>query len=226
VTTTTGSSTSSSSTTQPSPASAVVVTRGSTSKRAVALTFDAGSDCGNTARILDILATNAVTATFALTGKWVTLCPALAARIGAAGLPVMNHSFDHPSFTGRSTKSEHLTSAQMIDQVTRAEAAIKASTGRSTLPWFRPPYGDVDSSVNQAVAVAGYRYTAMWTVDSLGWKGTPPAEVVSNVLAKIGNGAIVVMHVGSGSTDVLALQAVIDAIRARGLTFATIGQVL
>jgi peptidoglycan/xylan/chitin deacetylase (PgdA/CDA1 family) len=45
-------------------------------------------------------------------------------------------------------------------------------------------------------------------------------------MAKVGNGAIVLMHVGSGSTDAAALQNVIDAIRARGLSFATVAEVL
>ena len=205
---------------------AVVLRNGDPARRVVALTFDGGSDCGNTGAILDTLASNAITATFALTGRWVEHCPADAARIGAMRHMVMNHSFDHLSFTGRSTRSRHLTTAEMLDQVTRATEAIRAATGRDPRPWFRPPFGDTDASVDSTIAQVGYRYDVLWTADSLGWLGSPPGRVVANVVSKMGNGGIVMMHLGRDSTDHLALQGVIDAARARGFTFVTLAGLL
>jgi peptidoglycan/xylan/chitin deacetylase (PgdA/CDA1 family) len=192
----------------------------------VALTFDAGSDCGHAGAILDVLKANGITATFGLTGRWVELCPLEAARMGAEGHAVMNHSYSHPSFTGLSTGEGHLSEAQMLDQLDRGEAAIAEATGRSPLPLFRPPYGDYDTAVNAAVGSAGYRYNVLWTIDSGGWKGLDPAVVVSRVLTKLSNGAIVAMHVGSTSTDIGALQDVIDGIRAAGYAFGTVAQIL
>jgi peptidoglycan/xylan/chitin deacetylase (PgdA/CDA1 family) len=218
--------TAASSTTTPASGQAVVVTRGNSARPVIALTFDAGSDCGNTGAILNTLATNDITATFALTGTWVERCPADAADVGGGGHLVMNHSYSHPSFTGFSTGTAHLTTEEVIDQVKRAETAILNATGHAPLPWFRPPYGDQDAAVNAALARAGYRYDVLWTVDSLGWKSVKPEQVVTNVLSKTGNGAIILMHVGAASTDHLALQAVIDAVRARGLSFGTVDDVL
>jgi peptidoglycan-N-acetylglucosamine deacetylase len=192
----------------------------------VALTFDAGSDCGNTTAILDTLAANHITGTFGLTGQWVEQCAAQAQRIGRDGHAVMNHSYSHPSFTGISTDAPPVPDADIADQLARAEAAIVSATGRNPQPFFRPPYGDRDARVDAAVGRAGYRYAVLWTVDSKGWKGVPPEQVVSNVLAEVGNGAIVLMHVGTGSTDADALQRVIDGIRGRGLGFAALAQVL
>jgi peptidoglycan-N-acetylglucosamine deacetylase len=228
-TTTAASSTAtpaSSTTTPAASGQAVVVTRGNSARPVIALTFDAGSDCGNTGAILNTLATNDITATFALTGAWVERCPADAAGIGRGGHLVMNHSYSHPSFTGLSTRTAHLTTEEIIDQVNRAEAAILTATGHTPRPWFRPPYGDQDAAANAALARAGYRYDVLWTVDSLGWKSVMSEQVVTNVLSKTGNGAIVLMHVGAASTDHLALQAVIDAVRARGLSFGTVDDVL
>ena len=205
---------------------AVVVRNGDAARPVVALTFDGGSDCGNTDAVLDTLAANAITATFSLTGRWVEHCPIAAARIGSMRHMVMNHSFDHLSFTGASTRSRHLTAAEMLDQVTRATEAIRAATGRDPRPWFRPPFGDTDASVDMTIALAGYRYNVLWTADSLGWMGSRPGQVVANVVSKLGNGAIVMMHLGSDSTDHLALQAVIDAARARGLAFVTVAGLL
>src|SRR4029079_10511350 len=84
---------------------------GDTSEQAVSLTFDAGSDAGNTSTILDVLGSYGIRATFALTGEWVEQNPELATRIVVEGHVVMNHSYDHPSFTGVSSDDVVLTTA-------------------------------------------------------------------------------------------------------------------
>jgi peptidoglycan/xylan/chitin deacetylase (PgdA/CDA1 family) len=192
----------------------------------VALTFDAGSDAGWTTEILDVLAANHLRASFGVTGRFAEANPALVRRMVAEGHVVMNHSYDHPSFTGRSTNEAPLTTAQRLDQLRRADDAIAAASGARTAPWFRPPYGDEDASVRADVASAGYRYEIMWTVDSLGWRGAGVDEITSRCLDGAGNGVIYLFHVGAASADHAALQAVIDGLRARGLGFATVAELL
>jgi peptidoglycan/xylan/chitin deacetylase (PgdA/CDA1 family) len=187
----------------------------------VALTFDAGSDAGSASAILDVLATNGVPATFGLTGRWADANPALVRRIVADGHQVVNHSYDHPSFTGYSTGASPLPRTERLDQLARADAAIRAAGGASTAPWFRPPYGDDDATVRADVGSVGYRYELMWTVDSLGWKGLPAADVLRRCLDGAEPGAIYLMHVGIASTDHAALQDLIDGLRVRGYGFAT-----
>jgi peptidoglycan/xylan/chitin deacetylase (PgdA/CDA1 family) len=202
------------------------VWRGDESDHRVALTFDAGSDCGNVTTILDILADSGITASFGLTGRWVELCPTEAERIGQAGHQLLNHSYDHPSFTGRSTGEGRLSSDQIVDQVRRAEAAIVAATGRGSLPWFRAPYGDRDEAVHEALGRAGAGYDVLWTVDSRGWQGIPAEEVLRIVRDGAGNGAIILMHVGTASTDHLALRAIIEHLRAEGFGFTTVADLV
>jgi peptidoglycan/xylan/chitin deacetylase (PgdA/CDA1 family) len=192
----------------------------------VALTFDAGSDAGWTSEILDVLAANHLRASFGVTGRFAAANPALVRRIVADGHVVMNHSDDHPSFTGRSTNEAPLTTAQRLDQLRRADDAIAAASGARTAPWFRPPYGDEDASVRADVGSAGYRYEIMWTVDSLGWRGAGVDEITSRCLDGAGNGVIYLFHVGAASADHAALQSVIDGLRARGLGFATVAELL
>ena len=163
-------------------APAVAVRRVETSRRVVALTFDAGSDVGNASAILDVLDTNGLRATFGMTGRWAEQNPALVRRIVAEGHQLVNHTYDHPSFTGRSTGDAALSQADRRDQLARAEQAVHTAAGVSMAPWFRPPYGDEDASVRADVGAAGYRYELLWTVDSLGWKGVAPDEVVQRCL--------------------------------------------
>lgn len=210
-------------TTAPPPAvePAVAVWQGNQARRAVALTFDCGSDVGAAEEILDILAANHIVATFGMTGSWATAYPALVRRMVDEGHQLVNHSYDHPSFTGRSTGLPPLSREQRLDQLAAADLAIRRAAGVTTQPWFRPPYGDEDASVRADIAIAGYRYELMWTVDSLGWRGLPAEEVVQRCLDRAVPGAIYLFHVGAASTDHLALQAIIDGLRGQGYAFVT-----
>lgn len=203
---------------------AVVTAKGNTTQRVVALTFDAGSDPGYTAKILDELSARHISATFGITGIWAQANPDLVRRIAAAGHQIVNHSWDHQSFTGASTNTQPLSSAQIAGQLARTENLIRQLIGRGSAGWFRPPYGDRNSSVDAAAGAAGYRWDLMWTVDTFGWKGAPPDTVVQRALAALAPGEIILMHVGSASTDAAALPAMVNALQARGYSFVTVSR--
>ena len=193
------------------------LTRGSNGRPVVALTFDAGADTGNAARILDILATNHIRASFAVTGRWAELNPELFRRI-TANHQLINHTYDHHSWTGRSTNTQSLTDAQRAAELEQADAVYQKLAGITAAPFFRAPYFDLDPAVDRLLSAHGYFYDVLYTTDSGGWKGADPTVIIQNCRAGDFAGAIIVMHVGSLSRDVDALQSVIDDIRAAGLT--------
>jgi peptidoglycan/xylan/chitin deacetylase (PgdA/CDA1 family) len=207
-------------------ASAIVVQQGPAGRRAVTLTFDAGADAGFTVQILEVLAGAGVKAAFGLTGKWAEQNPELVASIAAAGHDLINHSYDHSSFTGLSTSAPPLSQAARFEQLDRTEGIVLGLTGRSTRPLFRPPYGDYDESVNRDLALRGYLYNVMWTVDSRGWQGIAAEEIVQRCLSLAVPGAIYVFHVGSASQDAAALPAVIEGLRAAGYEMVPLSQIL
>jgi peptidoglycan/xylan/chitin deacetylase (PgdA/CDA1 family) len=138
------------------------------------------------------------------------------------GFVVGNHTDTHPELTT-------LSDADVRAQVLNAQSAILRANGAETRPFFRFPFGDVDSRVLGTVNNLGY-VGVRWTVDSLGWQGTSGGQtvqkVVDRVLAALQPGEIVLMHVGSHPTDhsmldAAALPQIIDAVRARGYTFVT-----
>ncbi len=205
-----------------SAAPAVALYRGPTTRNVVALTFDAGSDCGFAAQILDTLAAEGIPATFGMTGRWAEANPDLVRRMVDEGHLLVNHTYDHRSFTGLSTSAAPLTAAERLDELTRADQAVAAITGASMAPWFRPPYGDVDASVNTDLSAAGYRYDVLWTVDSLGWKGLSAADIETRCLDRAGPGVIYLFHVGSQSQDAAALADLIGGLRDRGYGFVRV----
>jgi len=193
-----------------------------TSQLVVAITFDAGSDLGFTNAVLDTLRDKGVHATFGITGAWAAAHPDAVRRMVAEGHQVMNHSYSHRSFTGASAANPLLTAADRQADLAKAEATLGALIGCSTMPFWRPPYGDTDASVLADVGAAGYRYTIMWTVDSGGWKGLPADEIVNRVTSKATPGAILAFHVGSASQDSAALARIIDQLRGDGYAFVTL----
>ncbi len=206
--------------------SATVVSRGNPARRMVALTFDAGADTGYAARILDTLRANGIRASFGITGRWAEQNPDLVRRMVAEGHHLINHTYSHDSFTGRSTGRPPMTQAQRWQELDRTEEIVQRLTGASTRPYFRPPYGDYDASVNADVYARGYTYNVMWTVDSWGWRGIPAQEIVQRCLSLAEPGAIYIFHVGSASQDALALQAIIDGLRRAGYSFGTVPEVI
>lgn len=98
---------------------------------------------------------------------------------------------------------------------------------RMRLGWPRLPQTALaDDSVIDDVGAWGYRYVVMWTVDSLGWQGKPPSEVVRRCLERVSPGAILLFHVGSASTDAVALPTIIDELSAGGYTFSTVAELV
>jgi peptidoglycan/xylan/chitin deacetylase (PgdA/CDA1 family) len=206
--------------------SAQVIRYGDTSRKAVAFTFDAGSDAGYTVMILDTLKANGIRASFGMTGKWAETNPELLQAIVGDGHTLINHTYDHKSFTGNSTQTSGLSEAERWDELNRTEQIVKDLTGATTKPYFRPPYGDYDASVNEDVGALGYAYNVMWAVDSRGWTGIPSTQVAQRCIDLAEPGAIYVFHVGSASEDGPALQAIIDGLRAQGYAITDIPGVL
>jgi peptidoglycan/xylan/chitin deacetylase (PgdA/CDA1 family) len=195
-----------------------------TSRKVVALTFDAGGDSAGVTKILSTLAANRVAATFFLTGRWIENYRSVATQIGTS-YPVGNHTYSHPDLTTQ-------TDAQVRDQIVRAETLIRSATAQDPRPLFRFPFGARDARTTQLANGLSYG-SIRWTVDTLGWQGTSGGQsaqtVVSRVLSSLRPGEIVLMHVGGHPTDHSTLDAdalptLIQQLRARGYGFTTVRQ--
>src|SRR5947209_11953918 len=201
-----------------------LITAGRAAGDRIALTFDAGADRGYAGQILQTLELNHVRATFGMTGRWATTNPDVVRRMARDGDTFMNHTYDHRSFTGVSDRTGGLDVAQRTSEIARTEQVIHRLTGRSTKPFFRPPFGDYDAAALQLVSRLGYPDVVMWTVDSLGWEKVSTNAIVQRCAALVSPGAIVLMHVGIQSNDVHALQTLITLWKHKQYRFVTIPQ--
>lgn len=201
-------------------AASTYVTKGSTTNKVVALTFDDGADGANINKILGILSTNKIKATFFLTGSGAANHPTSIKNITTQGHAIGNHSYSHPDFT-------KLTAAQMKAELDKAEATIKNITGKTSKPLFRAPFGAVNSAVLSGVGAAGYTHTIQWNIDTVDWKGVSSTAITDKVVNNIVPGSIVLMHTGAGASGTPgALPGMISKLKAKGYSFVTVQQLL
>ncbi len=203
----------------PAP-TATEISQGDPERPWIALTFDAGASIAPLPSILETLRRKEVHCTFFVTGIMLRQAggPELLQEIVAAGHELGNHSDTHPRFT-------ELTAEQMAEELAGVEQRVAELTGRSTRPYFRPPFGNRDDRVRRVVQENGY-VTIYWTYQVWDWTGDRTAEEVFNYAVDGAcNGAIVVMHVGSPETAE-ALPRIIEELRARGYRLVTLSDLL
>lgn len=136
------------------------------------------------------------------------------------GHDIGNHSYSHPDFT-------KISSSEIRSQLQRTENIVQSVTGKSTKPFFRPPYGAYNSTVLNHVGDAGYPYSFMWTIDTIDWTGNSSADIVNRVMTNITPGAIILMHTGAGASGTpRALPTIITRLKNAGYRFVTLSQLM
>ena len=208
--------------------SSLLISNGERGTHQVALTFNLGGDIPPTLDVIEWLIDHDIRATIFEVGSVATTTEAgrQAVSLVAAHPDLFdqgNLSWDYPTFTG-------IDEATINSQLTQTEGAIFQATGRSTKPFFRPPFGAQDGAVRLAVGKAGWVYTIMWDVDTLDAKptsdGGPTADdIVAKVLSRAQGGSIVLLHVG-GIHTVEALPQIIAGLTARGLEPVKLSELL
>lgn len=204
------------------------VWRGLRGRKQVALTFDAGGETRGASELIQYLTEVDAAATFFVTGEFADKNRELVRDIVQAGFPIHNHSYTHPEFT-------QISEELMADELARTDEVVKEVTGKSTRPYFRPPFGDRDRRVLRTAAAQGYQ-SVYWTIDSLDSVGDRKSadEVVQRVLDppkargdvnRYLDGAIILMHVGEPETAA-AVPIIVRELRRRGFTLVTVEQIL
>ncbi len=184
----------------------------------LALTFDGGASSVPTPAILKALREAGVHATMFMTADFVESNPELVVQMAKDGHEFGNHSSTHPDMTKLSVR-------EIVAELDRLEASVFALTGRSTRPWFRPPYGACDERVASVAAEQGY-YTIMWTADSADWReDVTPSTVLNRLLNYSSPGAIMIEHLGSPQSAQV-LPELLRLLKARGVTFGTLSEVV
>jgi peptidoglycan/xylan/chitin deacetylase (PgdA/CDA1 family) len=178
----------------------------------IVLTFDDGPVPPATARILDILASECVKATFFLVGVMAQTCPALVQRAYAEGHTIATHSQNHP------LTFQRMPVAKAVREIEDGFRSVRAALGnpKGVSDFFRFPGLLRRASVERYLASRGYQ---TWSVDFMAddWRHINDNEIVRRAITRIearGRG-ILLLHDIHPKTA-LALPALLRELKTRG----------
>jgi peptidoglycan/xylan/chitin deacetylase (PgdA/CDA1 family)/LysM repeat protein len=209
----------------------------------VALTFDMGGRMDPAVDIMNFLVANDVCATIFATGVMSETAQGRQVMAIIRAHPelfeIANHTMYHCDLVrgggGSPTTAPCQTggapSADFIrQQLTNAEAILRAGPGQDPQPYWRPPYGSVNDAVRAAAASVGYTKTFMWDIDTVDWKpvadGGPTAEqIASRVISTAQGGSNVLFHLG-GYNTLDAIRLIVPGLRERGLAVTSLSDLL
>ncbi len=189
----------------------------STAAPVLALTFDDGPHATHTPRLLDILRSHQVRATFFVTGQNARRYPAILRRMVAEGHEVANHTLTH----GKITK---MSRSEVRNEIVAAHQAVQAATGRPPRV-FRPPYGATTPELNSWIKAEFGMPSILWSVDPEDWKKPGVGVVTSRLVNGASRGGILLLHdIHSPSVD--ATPGTISQLKAKGYQFVTVSQLI
>ncbi|PKN73697.1 MAG: polysaccharide deacetylase family protein [Deltaproteobacteria bacterium HGW-Deltaproteobacteria-10] len=191
-----------------------VISRGSTGKNMVALTFDDGPSRPVTRQVLDLLDRYSVPATFFVTGVNAVSLPEIIKEIVARGHTIGNHSFHHDPFLMLKG------SKTIYSEIAAAQEALQ-KTGVQTMA-FRPPVGIVNPQLAPLLEKLNM-YCLTFSCRALDRGNRRVKDISRKILDKVKADDIILLHdvppVRNEDHHVLLaeIEALLSGLRDRGL---------
>lgn len=179
----------------------------------IALTFDDGPNAEVTPKVLDILESEQVAASFFLVGRNVVGNEKLVKRMADDGFEIGNHSWDHPDF-------KKLKADRIREEVLSTQAAI-VSAGAPLPTLFRPPYGSINAKIRHIIGMQ----TVLWNEDPRDWGTNDPKKLEKAILASAKPGGVIDMH-DIQPVTVKALPSAIHALKKKKFQFVTVSELM
>jgi peptidoglycan/xylan/chitin deacetylase (PgdA/CDA1 family) len=207
-----------------------------TESKVVALTFDDGPNPHATPKILDILKSENVKATFFLIGKWVKKYPELAGRIVSEGHTIGGHTYSHGGEDGKESWGDFKKGNDTIKEITGVDVR------QVRVPQFG--YNEIETIDGRKVAriqeltegslaediASGKLSVIDCSINPNDWNVLVPSLLIREyVLFRLHPGAIICLHDGSEKESELKSRAnrtvrmlpdLIREIKERGYGFA------
>lgn len=184
----------------------------------VALTFDDGPSRDVTPRLLDVLESRRVPATFFVVGERVASAPGVTRSAYRRGFRIANHTYRHEQLT-------RLGDRQVVRTLRRTRSAVLAAGARPS-NLMRPPYGLINARVERVVRGMGLT-PVLWTVDPADWEGRSGDAIARSVLRQLrpDRRNVVLLHDGirNSPNTLRAVPRIVRVARARGYCFAGLG---
>lgn len=189
--------------------------------KVVYLTFDAGYENGNVAKVLDVLKEEQVSGAFFVLDHLITANTDLVRRMVEEGHLVCNHTMKHRDMTRVTTQEEFAAELHGL------EALFYEKTGSVMPKYYRPPEGKFSEENLKFAQAEGYK-TIFWSFAYADWDNDrqPSTEKAEKmILDNVHNGAILLLHPTS-ATNAAVLGRVIRTLKAEGYRFGTLDELV
>ena len=182
------------------------------------LTFDAGYENGNVAKILSVLREKKAPAAFFVLKHLLLKEPSLIDRMLQDGHLVCNHTMSHKDTSA-------MTDEQFAAELDGLATIYKEQTGKEMPRYYRPPEGKYSESNLRCAQKMGYK-TIFWSFAYADWDNDkqPDLEAAKKkILENTHNGAVILLHPTS-ATNAAILADLIDTWRAEGYRFGSLDE--
>lgn len=198
--------------------------RGSRSDGAFAITFDDGPHPEFTPKILEVLKSHQVKATFFVSGRNIERNRSTAEDLVSQGHLIGNHTYSHLSAlrTGKS---------RLLDEVVRTKELIESITGEPNR-FLRPPYGHITPALLSICRNLDLSIV-LWSFNSRDFRGVSAENIAGRAERKISPGTILLFHechFRDGSRNypatIKAVDSILEYTLKRGLNPVTVAKLL
>ncbi len=191
----------------------------SATEKVVYLTFDAGYENGNVAKILDVLKEKDVKGAFFVLENLITRDTGLVRRMAEEGHIVANHTATHKDMSKIEDKESFAQELKALEDV------YQEQIGYSMPKYYRPPEGRFDETSMKFANELGYK-TIFWSFAYADWDNDhqmSASAAKQKILDNLHNGAVILLHPTS-KTNAEILGDVIQSLKEQGYRFGTLDE--
>lgn len=182
-------------------------------KPMIALTFDDGPNNATTNRILDILEQNNSVATFFVVSRRIEKDVEILKRMDSLGCQIGNHTANHKDLT-------KLSNEQIKLEVDIVNDKLEKAIGKQATI-VRVPYGAINQTIKETIKYP----IIMWNVDTKDWQSKNAKDIEQQVLTKVKDGDIILMH-DLYNTTAEACEVIIPKLIEQGFQLVTVEELL
>ncbi|WP_369638618.1 polysaccharide deacetylase family protein [Nocardia sp. JMUB6875] len=150
--------------------------------------------------------------------SWTAHRAELRPLVESGQIQLGNHTWDHPDLL-------KLSASEVSAQLSKAKAFLHNNFGVDGTPYFRPPFGRHDATVDKVAAELGYTVPTMW-YGSLSDSGVITEDYLIECARKYFNAQAIVIGHANHPPVTHCYGRLVDIIRERKLSLVTLNDVL
>ncbi|PXX65498.1 peptidoglycan/xylan/chitin deacetylase (PgdA/CDA1 family) [Nocardia tenerifensis] len=150
--------------------------------------------------------------------SWTIHRDALRPLADSGQIQLANHTWDHPDLT-------KLAAGAVASQLERAKTFLRNTFGVDGAPYYRPPFGRHNATVDKVAADLGYTVPTMW-YGSLSDSGVITEEYLIECARKYFHPQTIIIGHANAPAVTHCYGQLVDIIKERNLSMVTLNDVL